>query len=90
MNSSTAAKIYEWASYIFIIGATVLFFVMKEEAQLRIYLTLFLLIIAIYMKALMYRSRTRALESDNEELRNDLRRLTALLAEKERKQTETK
>ncbi len=90
MNSSTAAKIYDWASYIFIIGATVFFFVMKEETQLRVYLTLFLLFIALFMKALMYRSRTRALESDNEELRNDLRRLTALLAEKERHQTNKK
>ncbi len=90
MTSSTAAKIYEWASYILIIGATVIFFLLKEVPQLRLNLTLILLVMAVYMRALMYRSRNRQLESDNEELRHDLRRLTALLAEKEHNQTDKK
>lgn len=84
MSSETAAKIYEWASYVLIVGATIIFFIMKDQPQLRLNLTLIILVIAVYMRALMYRSRNRDVEGENEDLKRDLRRLTALLAEKEK------
>lgn len=84
MNSDTASKIYEWSSYILIVAATILFFVLKGT-PLRINLTLITLVAAVYMRALMYRSRSRAADEENEELKRDLRRLTALLAEEKEK-----
>ncbi|MDY5969604.1 MAG: hypothetical protein SPJ13_06295 [Bacteroidales bacterium] len=84
MNSDTASKIYEWASYVLVLGATVLFFAMKGN-PLRFNLTLIALVAAEYMRVLMYRSRSRAAEGENEELKRDLRRLTALLAEEKEK-----
>jgi amino acid permease len=85
MSSETAAKIYEWCSYILILGATLIFFFLKNEAQLRINLTLIVAMVAVYMRVMMYRSRNRDLQGENEDLRQDLRRLTAMLAEKEKK-----
>ena len=85
MNSDTASKIYEWGSYVVILAATVLFFALKGSPQ-RVSLTLIALVVAVYLRALMYRSRLRAADGENEELKRDLRRLTALLAdEKEKK-----
>ena len=84
MSSETAAKIYEWASYVLIVGATIFFFIFKDTPALRLNLTLITLVVAVYMRALMYRSRNRDTESENEELKRDLRHLTALLAEKEK------
>lgn len=84
MSKDTASKIFEWCSYILILGATAVFFLLKEMPVLRINLTLIVLVVAVYMRALMYRSRLRGTSDENEELRRDLRRLTAILSEKEK------
>lgn len=84
MSSDTASKIFEWCSYILILGATTVFFLLKEMPTLRINLTLIVLVVAVYMRALMYRSRLRGTNDENEELRRDLRRLTAMLSDKEK------
>ncbi|MCR5423168.1 MAG: hypothetical protein K6E93_00190 [Bacteroidales bacterium] len=81
MNDNTAAKIYEWMSYVLIVGATVVFFVTGKKVDL----TLLILVVAVYMRVMMYRTRLKSFESENQDLRNDLRKLTQLLREKEQK-----
>lgn len=78
MDNKTAIKIYEWASYICIAGATVL--CILHDIKFLVFAAL-LLAIGMFMRMLMERTRRRACEEENEELRNDLRRLTRLLAE---------
>lgn len=84
MSSDTAAKIFEWCSYILILGATMVFFLLKDTPVLRINLTLIILVVAVYMRALMYRSKMRVANDENDELKRDLRQLTAMLAQKEK------
>ncbi|MDO4217958.1 MAG: hypothetical protein Q4D03_07295 [Bacteroidales bacterium] len=81
MKKDTAAKIYEWASYIMLLGATVVFFLTSKNVQI----TLLILVVAVYLRALMYRARYKSYEEENETLKRDLRRLTAALKESEKK-----
>lgn len=82
MTHKTALKIYEWASYILIIGATVLYFVYKSRG---INLVLLVLVVAVFMRLMMERTRFKACEEENDELKADLRRLTQVLAEEKKK-----
>lgn len=82
MSHQTAVKIYEYASYALIIGATVLYFKMKAQG---VSLTLIVLALAIFCRWMMDRHRYKACEEENDSLRNDLRRLTQLLAEEKKK-----
>lgn len=89
MDKNTLSKIYEWASYILIVGATVYYFVSHRETSI----TLILLFLAVFARNLMYRTRYKLFEQENEELRIDLRRLTNLLEvakKSEKKQSEDK
>ena len=82
MSHKTAVRIYEYASYVLIIGATVIYFTLKTQG---VQLTLLVLALAIFCRWMMDRHRYKASEQENEELRNDLRRLTQLLAEEKKK-----
>ena len=61
MSHKTALKIYEYASYILIIGATVIYFTMKAEG---LALTMLVLALAMTMRMLMERHRYKACEGD--------------------------
>ena len=82
MSHTTAVKIYEYASYALIIGATVIYFTLKMQG---VQLTLLVLALAIFCRWMMDRHRYKACEQENDELRADLRRLTQLLAEEKKK-----
>ena len=84
MEKSTQAKIYEWISYLLIVGATVYFFVSKKEVTI----TMLGIVLALFCRSMMYRTRYKMFEEENEELKVDLRRLTNLLeiAKKEKEQ----
>ena len=82
MSHKTALKIYEYASYLLIIGATVLYFTLKAEG---LALTMLVLALAMTMRMLMERQRFKACEEENDQLKDDLRRLTLLLAEEKKK-----
>ena len=75
MEKTTLSKLYEWASYLLIVGATVYFFVSDKEVKI----TLLGIILALFFRNLMYRTRYKLFEEENEELKVDLRRLTNLL-----------
>ncbi len=75
MEKNTQSKIYEWASYLLIVGATVYYFVSGKEVTI----TLLLIFLALFARNLMYRVRYKMFEEENEELKVDLRRLTNLL-----------
>ena len=49
MNKETLAKIYEWASYILIVAATVYFFVNHKEVML----TMLGIILALFCRNMM-------------------------------------
>lgn len=84
MSHKTALKIYEWMSYLFIVAATVFVFLQQRLASSLVMAAL-LLALGMFMRMLMERTRYKACEEENEELKSDLRRLTALLAEEKRK-----
>ena len=84
MNKETLAKIYEWASYILIVAATVYFFVNHKEVML----TMLGIILALFCRNMMYRTRYKMFEEENEELKVDLRRLTNLLEVAKKKNSE--
>ena len=84
MDSRTMINIYKWASYILIAGATAVFFLTKKTD-----LTLVLLTMAVFMYALMFRTRARALEEENNQLSEDLRKLTLALAKAKGEQKTT-
>ena len=81
MSYATTLKIYEYLSYLMIVAATVIYFALKPNSAL---LTMVVLVLAVFMRLMMERTRRKALEEENDELKNDLRRLTALLEKKER------
>ncbi|MCR4659535.1 MAG: hypothetical protein K5650_04480 [Bacteroidales bacterium] len=85
MSHKTALKIYEWASYILILGATAVYFWLKSNG---VAIVLIILVLAVFMRLMMERTRYRACEEENDELRADLRRLTQLLAEEKKKNQE--
>ncbi len=76
---------YEWASYLLIIGSTVYFFVSHKEVTL----TMMGIILALFCRTMMSRVRCRMFEEENEELKLDLRRLTNLLEIEKKKKKET-
>lgn len=82
MSRKTALRIYEWISYLLLIGATVVYFIYKTQG---VNLVLIILILAVFMRLMMERTRYKACEEENEELQSDLRRLTRLLAEEKKK-----
>ncbi len=82
MSHKTAIKIYEIASYVLILGATVLYFVLKQQG---LSLTMLALALAIFCRWMMDRHRYRACDEENDQLRDDLRRLTQLYAEEKKK-----
>ena len=84
MEKSTQAKIFEWASYVFIIAATVYFFVSHKEVTL----TLMGILLALFCRNMMYRTRYKMFEDENEEMKVDLRRLTNLLEVEKKKNKE--
>lgn len=82
MTHKTQLRIWEWASYVLIIGATVVYLIMKTKG---IMLTLIILLLALFSRLMMERVRRSACEAENEELKADLRRLTQLLAEEKKR-----
>lgn len=82
MNHKTAVKVYEYASYVLILGATAIYFILKAQG---LALTMLVLALAIAARMMMERHRYKACEEENDELRADLRRLTQLLAEEKKK-----
>lgn len=79
MDKTVLARIFEWASYLLIVGATVYFFVADKADPRRLDFTLLGIILALFCRNLMYRTRYKIFEEENEELKVDLRRLTNLL-----------
>ena len=88
MSHKTALKIYEIVSYVLILGTTALFvyytFWQKGNYMLLLLATL-LLALAGFTRMFMERERFRACDEENDELRNDVRRLTLLLAEEKKR-----
>lgn len=88
MEKTTLAKVYEWASYIIIIAATVFYFVFDKMSPMRLPITLLGIILALFCRNMMYRTRYKMFEEENEEMKVDLRRLTNLLEIEKRKKNE--
>ncbi|MBQ6046059.1 MAG: hypothetical protein IJL38_00355 [Bacteroidales bacterium] len=78
MKYDKMLKIYEWASYVLLAGATVVFFLMRHH-PLGTTLTLIVLVVAMFMRMMMERTRRKSYEAENESLKADLKHLTALL-----------
>ena len=82
MSHKTAIKVYEIASYVLILGATAIYFWMKQRG---LSLTMLVLALAIFCRWMMDRHRYKACDEENDQLRDDLRRLTQLYAEEKKK-----
>lgn len=87
INFQKRLKIYEWASYILIIAATVVYFMLHKQGAGALSLTFFIIILALFCRLMMERTRKEAAEAENDELKEDLRRLTKLYAEEKKKNT---
>lgn len=85
MNYQRTLKIYEWISYILILGATALYFVFRSQGSWALNITLVVLVVAIFSRLMMERTRRLAADAENEELKEDLRKLTQLYAEEKKK-----
>ena len=85
MNYQRTLKIYEWISYILIIGATVLYFLLRDQGPSALNLTLCILVLAIFCRLMMERTRRKAADEENDELKEDLRKLTQLYASEKKK-----
>ena len=85
MKHKTVLKIYEWASYILIAGATAFIFLQNKVPNGLVIVGL-LLALAMFMRMLMERTRCKSYEEEIDELQADLRRLTQLLAEAKRRE----
>lgn len=85
MNYQRTLRIYEWISYILIIAATVVYFVLRSQGASALNLTLCILVVAVFCRLMMERTRRLAADAENDELKNDLRRLTQLYAEARKK-----
>lgn len=81
MEKSKQVKLYEWASYILIVAATVYFFVSHKEVTI----TMMGILLALFCRNMMCRVRCKMYEEENEELKVDLRRLTNLLEVEKKK-----
>ena len=84
MEKTTQAKLYEWASYLLIVGATVYFFVSGKEVTI----TMMGIVLALFCRTMMSHTRCKMFEEENEELKVDLRRLTNLLEVEKKKNSE--
>ena len=82
MSHKTAIKIYEIASYVLILGATAIYFWQKQQG---LSLTMLVLALAIFCRWMMDRHRFKSCDEENDQLRDDLRRLTQLYAEEKKK-----
>ena len=87
MSHKTAIKIYEIASYVLILGATACYFWLKQNG---LSLTMLVLALALFCRWMMDRHRYKACEEENDQLREDLRRLTLLFAEEKKKNNNNK
>ena len=86
MSHKTAIKLYEIASYVLILGATAVYFLLKTKAPtLNLSLTMILVALAIAMRWMMERHRFKACEEELDQMKDDLRRLTLLYAEEKKK-----
>ena len=85
MNYQRTLRIYEWISYILIIGATIICFVLRSRGAWALTLTLCILLLAIFCRLMMERTRRLAADAENDQLKDDLRRLTHLYAEEKKK-----
>lgn len=87
MSHKTAIRLYEIVSYVLILGATVVYFMLKnsETPGLSLSLTMILVALAIAMRWMMERHRFRACEEELDQMKDDLRRLTLLYAEEKKK-----
>ena len=85
INYQRRLRIYEWTSYILILGATVLYFVLRSQGAQALNLTLVLLVLAIACRLMMERTRRQAADAELDELREDLRKLTQLYAEEKKR-----
>ena len=95
MNYQRTLRIYEWISYILILGATVIYFILRSRGAWALNLTLCILVLAIFCRLMMERTRRLAADAENDQLKDDLRRLSHLYAEEKKKnspsiQSETK
>ena len=84
MSHKTAIRLYEIISYVLILGATVIFFMLKDS-PMRLSLTMILVTLAVAMRWLMERERAKSADEEIDQLQTDLRRLTQLLAEEKKK-----
>lgn len=85
MNYQRTLRIYEWISYILILGATVVYFILRSRGAWALNLTLCILVLAIFCRLMMERTRRLAADAENDQLKDDLRRLTQLYAEEKKK-----
>ena len=85
MNYQKTLRIYEWISYILIIGATVVYFVLRGQGPAALNMTLCILVLAMFCRLMMERTRRQAADAENDELKDDLRKLTQLYAEEKKK-----
>lgn len=85
MNYQRKLRIYEWISYILIVGATVVYFVLRSRGPWALNMTLCILVLAMFSRLMMERTRRQAADAENDELKNDLRRLTQLYAEEKKR-----
>lgn len=80
MTHNKEIKIYEWTSYVLLLGATAVFLILRSKSQpLANSLTLLILVVAMFMRMLMERARRKSYEEENESLKADLKHLTSLL-----------
>ncbi len=84
MNFKRNLRIYEYISYILLLGATVICFAFRAESW-RLEATLLLIVAALFARLMMERTRYKAADAENDELKDDLRRLTQLYAEEKKK-----
>jgi hypothetical protein len=66
------------------VGATVYFFVSGKEVTI----TMMGIVLALFCRTMMSRTRCKMFEEENEELKVDLRRLTNLLEVEKKKNSE--
>jgi ABC-type transport system involved in cytochrome bd biosynthesis fused ATPase/permease subunit len=84
MSHNTAIKIYEIASYVLILGATAVYFMLGDNPR-KLPLTMLLVALALFTRWMMERHRVKAADDEIDQLKADLRRLTQLLAEEKKK-----
>lgn len=84
MNYQRNLRIYEYISYFLLLAATVICFAFRT-ALWRLDATLLLIMLALFARLMMERTRYKAADAENDELKNDLRRLTQLYAEEKKK-----